>query len=171
MGSELGRPAKSEYLRFLKSRQEKLPLQQLPISRKVFVSRRKARPMQRVNEISQVEEFLIGCGYQEFFPELTSIATQLSVYAQATHLVFEAGSAIHGLELLGNLQARVAVIRRSTSKGEYWKGIVEPRGGACFEFTELIDVSPLKGTTQRGRSLSLTMDEFKEFLYKHEFLN
>lgn len=171
MGSELGVPAKSEYLRFLKSCQEKLPLEQSPISRKVFVSRRKVRPMQRVREISQVEEFLIGCGYQEFFPELASIATQLSVYAQATHLVFEAGSALHGLELLGDLQARVAVIRRSTSNGDYWKGIVEPRGGACFEFTKLAEVSSFKGTPQRGRSLALNVSEFNEFLYKHKFIN
>jgi len=170
MGSGIGMAPNPEYLKFLSERQEINLKNRSPLGKRVFVSRRLARPSGRPREIIDIELLLFGAGYSEFFPEVESIETQLAVYANATHLVFEAGSAIHGLELLGSFGAKVAVIRRSAASHGYWDQIVEPRGGLCFEFGELVDPDPLSSVGVRGRPMSIDFKRIQHFFETNDFL-
>ncbi len=51
-------------------------------------------------------------GFKVIYPEKISIKEQLKIYSDAEIIVFTEGSAIHTLQLLGNINAKVIIINR-----------------------------------------------------------
>lgn len=59
-----------------------------------------------------MEQALAAQGYRVFRPEAHSLAEQIAAMTGAGHIVFSEGSALHVLDLLPPIRARVAVIGR-----------------------------------------------------------
>lgn len=59
-----------------------------------------------------LEELFPQVGIQTIRPESLRLKTQLSHYFQAEKLIFSEGSALHGLQLLGKIEAEVTVLLR-----------------------------------------------------------
>lgn len=78
---------------------------------RLFVSRA-GLPSGRIAGESYLEQVLEVAGFVPFRPECFGLDEQLARYRRAAHLVFSEGSAIHALQLLGRIRARVSVIVR-----------------------------------------------------------
>jgi hypothetical protein len=78
---------------------------------RLFVSRA-GLPKGRIAGEAYLETILAQVGFEVFRPELVSLEEQMMRYRKADHLLFSEGSAIHGLQLLGSIPARVTVICR-----------------------------------------------------------
>lgn len=78
---------------------------------KLFVSRG-GRPNGRIAGEAYLERVLQDAGFATFRPELFSLGEQLARYRRASHILFSEGSAIHALQLLGRIGARVSVLVR-----------------------------------------------------------
>jgi hypothetical protein len=61
---------------------------------------------------AEIDSWFERSGHRVFYPELHSLREQLSVYASAETLIFSEGSAIHGVQLLGQNLGHVLVIKR-----------------------------------------------------------
>lgn len=59
-----------------------------------------------------LEEFFSDLGYAIIRPERISLREQLTLYQNASTIIFSEGSAVHTLQLLGYIDARVAIISR-----------------------------------------------------------
>jgi hypothetical protein len=92
--------------------------------KKVFVSRSRFKA-HLAGEVF-LERALMECGFMTVYPELLPLEEQLSTYASATHLVFSEGSALHALNLLGNINSKVTVIVRRPNF-EVGKHLINPR--------------------------------------------
>ena len=77
-----------------------------------YVSRTKLSSTSRLIGEKLLEKKLKEFGYQIIYPESISLKQQLEIYASADRLVFCEGSAVHGLEVLGKIKARVDLISR-----------------------------------------------------------
>lgn len=79
----------------------------------VYVSRTMlSSPLGNVMGERAIESAFDKAGFQIIHPELLSVTEQARVYAGASQLVFSEGSALHGLALLGRIEAPVVVIDR-----------------------------------------------------------
>ncbi|WP_019904539.1 glycosyltransferase 61 family protein [Methylobacterium sp. 77] len=101
----------------------------------VYVSRSRLRgdnPSPQSNLIGEIggerylEEALAGIGAKIVHPESLALQEQLDVYRRADRLVFAEGSALHGLQLLGRLDADIVVINRRRFK-RVAAGALRPR--------------------------------------------
>jgi hypothetical protein len=100
-----------EYLRDLHEHQNsKLSRVVDPGYKKVFVSRA-GMPAHLAGE-RYLEKLFAEAGFTIIRPENLSLIEQLKIYAAADELVFTEGSALHALQLLGKISARVWVINR-----------------------------------------------------------
>jgi len=59
-----------------------------------------------------IEEWLSEEGYHVFRPEDHSLAQQIAYFASAEHIVFSEGSALHTLDIMAPIKAKVAVLQR-----------------------------------------------------------
>lgn len=78
---------------------------------RLFVSRAGLAKGRLAGE-AYLETVLARAGFETFRPETVPLAEQLGRYRRADHLVFSEGSAIHALQLLGSVPAKITVIRR-----------------------------------------------------------
>lgn len=76
----------------------------------LFVSR--AKQHSRMAAESLLEDLFAKLGATIFRPEEYSLVQQLSHYVSYRRIIFSEGSALHGLQLLGRLQAEVTILRR-----------------------------------------------------------
>ncbi len=88
-----------------------LPKKEL-CSKSFYISRTKLSSTSRLIGEKLLEKKLKEFGYQIIYPELISLSQQLEVYASAERLVFCEGSAVHGLEILGRVKAKIDLISR-----------------------------------------------------------
>lgn len=88
-----------------------------------------------------VESLLAKHGYRIFYPENFSLQQQLAVYKEANELIFAEGSALHVLELLGNIDAKVAVIARRPTCQLVFEAMIKSRASNYTFFSE---VAPLQ---------------------------
>jgi hypothetical protein len=80
-----------------------------------------------------LEEVLEGAGVRVLRPETLPLVEQLRTYAGASHIVFAEGSALHALQLLGRLDAQVAVFERRPGT-RLAEANLRPRlGGLAYE--------------------------------------
>ena len=81
-------------------------------NKRFYISRTQLSSTSRLIGEKLLEKKLKEFGYQVIYPELISFKQQLDIYASADRLVFCEGSAVHGLEILGKVKARVDLISR-----------------------------------------------------------
>jgi hypothetical protein len=82
----------------------------------VFVSRAYL-PKGRFAGEAYLDAAFAKAGVTVFHPETVSLPQQLETYRRARHLIFSEGSAVHSLQLLGRLSAKVTVlVRRSRNR-------------------------------------------------------
>jgi hypothetical protein len=62
-----------------------------------------------------LEDIFSSLGFKVLRPESVSVLEQLRIYSQAEELVFSEGSALHTLQLLGWIKARVTILNRRTN--------------------------------------------------------
>jgi len=107
------RPLTPEYREFLHSRALNcLGDLKEPTPTKVYISRSNYFLRGSYAGETYIEKVLQQNGFTIFYPEKHSLKHQLNVYFNAQELLFSEGTAIHVLELLGNINAKVGVIRR-----------------------------------------------------------
>jgi hypothetical protein len=92
--------------------------------KKVYVSRRYFALRGAFAEESYIEDFLQKNGFHIYYPEQHSISSQLSMYKGAEEIIFEEGTALHVLELLGHLDAHVSVICRRSLSNKIFKPLL-----------------------------------------------
>ncbi|WP_425450654.1 glycosyltransferase 61 family protein [Roseicyclus mahoneyensis] len=97
------------------------------IFQKCFVSRA-GMPAHIAGE-SYLEAVFSELGFQIIRPETMSLSDQLWIYVNANELVFTEGSALHSLQLLGSVRARVWVINRRPN-GRLGDHLFSPRVSA-----------------------------------------
>jgi len=90
----------------------------------VFVSRSRLKA-HLAGEVF-LERALVDSGFRTLHPELLPLEQQLFIYASARRLIFSEGSALHALNLLGNVKSSVIVIVRRPSF-EVGKHLIKPR--------------------------------------------
>jgi hypothetical protein len=81
----------------------------------VFVSRSRYRADSLIGRLAAeayLEAVLAEAGVLVVHPEELTVAEQLRLYRSVRQVIFSEGSALHGLQLLGRLPVRVAVIVR-----------------------------------------------------------
>jgi hypothetical protein len=86
-----------------------------PRAERVFVSRGRW-PKGRFAAESYLDEVFAAVGVTVFHPETVDLHAQLRVYQHARTLIFSEGSALHALQLLGHIDADVAVLARRPGK-------------------------------------------------------
>ncbi len=80
---------------------------------KIYVSRTKMKyGMGKAIGEKYFEAFLKSNGYKIFYPEDYKLNEQLTVYLEASKIVFSEGSALHACILLPNIMAEIAIIAR-----------------------------------------------------------
>lgn len=85
--------------------------QESPSESRVFISRAGMRRGVIAGE-SAIEAFLTANGFQIVRPEIISLREQLAIYNKAALLLCFEGSAVHALQLLGKISAKVFVFPR-----------------------------------------------------------
>ena len=108
-----GGPATPEHLAALERRADQLLPRETPWSGgRFYVSRSQMAHGGGIAGESAIEKKISEAGYEIIYPETLPLKDQLSLYRSAAELVFQEGSALHGLQLLGPINARVTVIVR-----------------------------------------------------------
>ncbi|QDG39808.1 glycosyltransferase family 61 protein [Alteromonas mediterranea] len=80
---------------------------------KYYVSRAAMKHGKIAGE-AYLEDIFSSLGFKVMRPESISVLEQLRIYSQADELVFSEGSALHTLQLLGRIKARVTILNRRT---------------------------------------------------------
>jgi hypothetical protein len=62
-----------------------------------------------------LDQVFAAAGVTVFHPETVDLQTQLRLYRRARRLIFSEGSALHALQLLGHVDAEIAVLTRRPS--------------------------------------------------------
>jgi hypothetical protein len=109
-----GRPAR-RHLRMMDSLTAVHPPAASKEAERVFVSRGRW-PKGRFAAESYLDEVFAAAGVTVFHPQTADLHTQLRVYRSARTLIFSEGSALHALQLLGHIDADVAVLARRPGK-------------------------------------------------------
>lgn len=92
----------------------------LEVSKKLFVSRAGLVTEGGFKMRNRLGAYLESMGFREFFPERHSLRVQLTTLDQQDLIVFESGSAVHLVELLPRLGAKVFVLPRWRDNQKDW---------------------------------------------------
>lgn len=91
----------------------------------VFVSRGKVRiGMAGVAGERIIERAFAEKGYYIMYPDTMSLLEQLSIYKNASNIVMTEGSALYGLQLLGNL-GHITIISRRPNYKMNWQSLIK----------------------------------------------
>lgn len=82
------------------------------LPKKIFISRRFFKLKGRLAGLDSVADVLKKNDYTEVFPEKLSIEQQIKLFYNATHIIAEEGSALHTLDLIPEIKAKVFLISR-----------------------------------------------------------
>ncbi|WP_225759645.1 DUF563 domain-containing protein [Leclercia sp. Marseille-Q4284] len=80
--------------------------------KKIFISRRYFKLKGRLAGLDVVAELLKKNNYTEIFPEKLPLEQQIKLFYNATHIVAEEGSALHTLDLIPEIKAKIFLISR-----------------------------------------------------------
>jgi hypothetical protein len=105
-----GRPT-ARHLRLMDAIMTSWPPPAARGAERVFVSRGRW-PKGRFAAESYLDEVFAAAGVTVFHPETVDLQTQLNLYRRAGMLIFSEGSALHALQLLGHIDADIAVLAR-----------------------------------------------------------
>ncbi len=82
------------------------------LPKKIFISRRFFKLKGRLAGLDVVAEVLKKNNYTEVFPEKLSLEQQIKLFYNASHIIAEEGSALHTLDLIPEIKAKVFLISR-----------------------------------------------------------
>ena len=111
----------------------------------VYVSRtRLASPFGRLMGEKAIEAAFALAGFKVVYPELIPISLQARIYGGAKKIVFAEGSAVHGLGLLGRIEASVFIInRRKTGfDSSVYEKSIAPRSSHFATIDSLVAAFP-----------------------------
>jgi len=80
--------------------------------KKVFISRRHYKSQGRLAGLDMIASVLKKNGYVEIFPEKLTIEEQIKIFVNAENIVAEEGSALHMLDIIPSINAKVFLISR-----------------------------------------------------------
>jgi hypothetical protein len=129
-------------------------------SAKVYVSRTGLGVLSgRLLAETYLEQQLASEGFEIFHPERHSIAEQLDCYRKAQVLVFSEGSAVHGVELLGQSLGQVVLLNRRQPMHSACIAPVRARARQLLTITSNLPIgTPLQtddGRERRSRGLAV----------------
>lgn len=140
-GKTKSRPA---YLAFLERCYAKASVSHTSTThKKLYVSRRDFSLRGAYAGEQYIQNFLEEQGFQPYYPEQHCITSQLSTYKQAQEIIFAEGSAVHVLELLGELKASVSVICRRSRSRALFEPILSARINTLHFMTDVITLPSL----------------------------
>jgi hypothetical protein len=132
------------YLELLKRRQ---PDKKCKEHKNIYVSRSKIKSTSRLIGEKFIESVPKEAGYFIYHPQEHSIRDQINMYACAESLIFCEGSAIHGAELLGEIQADCYILSRGGLRSHRLRAmssILRKRSKSLTVFSDVRRHSPLK---------------------------
>ena len=132
------------YLELLKRHQLNKPCKE---HKNIYVSRSKIKSTSRLIGERFIESILKEAGYFICHPQEYPIKEQLNMYASAESLIFCEGSAIHGAELLGEIQADCYILSRGGLRSHRLRAmssILRKRSKSLTVFSDVRRHSPLK---------------------------
>ena len=169
-GSWLYTTPKNYMLEFLKFRQSEYfnSLGEITnIKRNIFIAR-STQFSGRIKYIETLYDNISSHGYQIIFPEQLTFDQQMNLYRNAENLIFEAGSAIHTLELFATLQANVAILPRSKSGSTAFKRVLAPRVKKVWNYTgEIVSGNE---RASRNSDIQVDLDKLLDWLHEGEFI-
>lgn len=108
-----GWPATEEHLQALTRRADTAMRQKTPWQGgRFYVSRTRMAHGGGLGGEKFLENRIAAHGYQVIYPEELPLLDQLELYHSASELVFQEGSALHGLQLLGRVNAKLTILVR-----------------------------------------------------------
>ncbi|HFR4111782.1 glycosyltransferase family 61 protein [Enterobacter vonholyi] len=82
------------------------------LPKKIFISRRFFKLKGRLAGLDVVTDVLKKNNYAEVFPEKLALEQQIKLFYNASHIIAEEGSALHTLDLIPEIKAKVFLISR-----------------------------------------------------------
>jgi hypothetical protein len=147
-----GPPPQLSYLHALHTVQKQKLTPLRSVGDVLFVSRSKQQRGGFAGEFV-LDALFASLGATVFYPEEHSLTDQLNTYISYRRIIFSEGSALHGLQLLGQLEAEVTVLCRR--HGQFGSNFLRPRvrkldyvsliGGEVYGYT--YDGSPATWTS------------------------
>lgn len=98
-----------------------------------------------------IENYMSEQGVEVFRPEDLPLKEQLQKYANASHIIFSEGSALHSLQLFGNLSATISVLMRRPD-AKMWRHFIEPRA------TQYCEVNIVSGLLYSYNTFRVPLD-------------
>ena len=172
------RKVSADYRQFLlqcERRAGVLPDKHLPA--KIYVSRTPFLMRGSFAGERYVEQFFARQGYTIFRPEKHSLYEQFRYYKSAAEIVLAEGAALHVMELLGEVNARITVLQRRSNSDQLFSPILEARCknvnffGALKVLPSLFVVKGYKSAAHGSALSVLHASAFKEHLTQQLALN
>lgn len=120
--------------------------------KKVFVSRRNYKLKGRLAGLDSIANVLKRNGYEEVFTERLTLEEQIKIYINATHIVAEEGSALHTLDLIPKINAKVFLISRRRGYATF-KSLIER---VCSDLTLFDDVYTIDSGEREANAISVS---------------
>lgn len=120
-----------------------------------------------------IEQFFALQGYTIFRPENHSLYEQLSYYKSATEIVLAEGAALHVMELLGDITARITVLQRRHNSDLLFSPLLEARCknvgffGALKVLPSLFVVKGYKSAAHGSALSVLHAEALRDYLSRH----
>lgn len=166
--SQLGFCPNMSYLRFLSRLQDRWHGKNS--TTKLFVSRSNFLNAGRTMGMGAIEDVFIKNGYTVIHPERLQMEDQICLYLNADSIVFEAGSAIHILDLLGILDADIIIFSRRGSDAKYWRDLYGVRATQLHVFDSVFPLNHYMNEAPGvGKSL-IQIDHLINFFKKNEII-
>lgn len=120
--------------------------------KKIFISRRFFKLKGRLAGLDAIAEILKSNDYTEVFPEKLSVEQQIKFFFNASHIVAEEGSALHTLDLIPELKAKIFLISRRKNYPTF-KGLINRVTVESYFFD---DVMTLDTEDREANALSVS---------------
>lgn len=150
-----------EYRQFLVQRERAAGLNRdVNKPRKIYVSRTAFTLRGAFAGESVLEAYFESQGFYILKPEALSLQQQLSYYKSADIVIFAEGAALHVLELLGHIAAKIVIIQRRKLAAKMFIPLLQSRCKEVVSFSELYELPSLFLTSPsnkpaHGSSLSV----------------
>lgn len=132
---------------------------------KIYVSRKNFSLRGAYAGERYIESFFSHNGFKVFEPEKFSLLEQLKIYKNAKEIIFAEGGALHILELLGEINAKITVIGRRPGCQLVYEKLLNTRNINNQFFTEVITLPSLfipKGSKNGAHGSALSILDTSE---------
>ncbi|MBT79536.1 MAG: hypothetical protein CL587_04005 [Alteromonadaceae bacterium] len=137
-------PVSAEYLSFLTAREKASGVAADPsLPKRLYVSRESFLMRGAFAGEGYLAAFMARQGFTIFKPESADIVTQLKYYKSAEEIVFAEGAALHVLELMGEIQAKITVLQRRNQTDVLFRPLLTARCQDVAFFGDLVELQSL----------------------------